>query len=147
MSNKSIESESELWNEIINWLFELDKKGVSKATEFINLFSDENTNKERVISDLFVWIKEYATQKNDALALYFVGKCYYLGDKIPRDCETGLHYLQMASKLENKDALYWLGNYYSENKDIENALKYFREAERLGHDKASRAISIIELQT
>ena len=144
MNDKHISCSSILLKEIGDWIIRMESDGDSTAKRFIDLLSDETIDDKKVFCDVFKWIEGKATQENDPMALYLVGRCHLEGELVPKDCEAGIEYLKKSSEQGNADAFYWLGNYYKDNGNNEAAIKCYREAEKLGHELAFTARKIIE---
>ena len=88
---------------------------------------------------------EYALEKGCNLCYYHLGICYEFGRGTDENAEKAVKMYRKGLEYEvDKDNCFCkLGNYYYKNKELEKAIKYYKEAATLGNYRALLNIAIV----
>ena len=80
-------------------------------------------------------------------ALFYIGKELLKGTNVPRDCEEGIKWLQLAADMEDPEGLCLLANCFLEGKGVpkntETAIDLFERAKRAGYRFAETALWLV----
>lgn len=98
---------------------------IPSLTKLICLFILVTLSKNGVAaSSMDYTMRRLATEQNDAIAQYYLGKKYLLGKSVEQDIDEALKWLKLAAEKSNREAEYLLGYLYLYGKHVTQDYKY-----------------------
>ena len=107
--------------------------GYPKSMFYLARHYDNDIHDKKCAIKYYIMAAEYSyydTEFNEGDLYYRIGFLCYLN----KDYEPALKYFNKALKSEPDDysSMFWLGDYYENNKDFDNMLMYYKKAAKLG---------------
>lgn len=127
------------YDEAVWWFRKAAEKGYSDGQMFLAYCYQEGLGVNQDYDKAITWYHK-AIENGSTQSLYYIGNCYFLQKKYTEATK----WWRKAAEHENKDGYYGIGYLYhfglGVNKDINEALRWYRKALALGSDNAQVAI-------
>lgn len=108
-----------------------------------SLFSDVYAGSDSTLSKLAITELQQKAEQGDAQAQYLLGRRYYEAKGVERDHEKGKFWINKAAENNNADAQSDIAFDYENQRDIDNAIIWYKKSADNGSDRAMFNLGLI----